>query len=61
MAKIIDNDGNGDIIYESSLPNCKEVHRVLLADPRNISEQDEVMYEHEMRTICFRGKLKIVE
>ena len=57
--RTIIKDLTNTTIYEGS--DAKDVFRVLTAEPCDISEQDEVMYEQILRTTEFTGKLRLVE
>ena len=52
-------DSNNELIYEGI--HGKEVYRVLTANPEDISEQDELEYEHILRTSTWTGKLRLLE
>lgn len=48
------------IIESGSEEYITDLYRVLTAEPEDVSEQDEVMYEFQLRNITWTGKLRIL-
>ena len=57
MAKLIDDN---KIVASGTEDYIIGLERVLLADPEDVSEEDEVKYETELRTISWCGQLRII-
>lgn len=51
---LIDSEDN--IIYEG--PDSKEVQKILLAHPSDVTESDEIKYESLLRSLQWRGELR---
>lgn len=57
MTKLIDSTNS--IIAQGTDEYISELHRVLLAEPADVSEEDEVRFEAELRSIGWQGTLRI--
>lgn len=58
MSKLIDSLHN--VIATGSDNYIIGLHRVLLADPEDVSEEDEVTYESELRNLSWAGSLTVI-
>lgn len=56
-AKLVDDNS---VIAEGEAAWIIGLERVLLADPEDVSENDEIQYEKELRTLSWCGKLRII-
>ena len=54
--KLIDSENT--IIYEANKDKCLAVYKLCFADPRDVSEEDELKYTKELK-LSWRGNLKI--
>lgn len=58
MSKLIDSLQN--VIATGSDDYVIGLHRVLLADPEDVSEDDELRYESELRSLSWAGSLTVI-
>jgi hypothetical protein len=58
MAKLIDSLNN--VIATGTEEYVSELHRVLLADPEDVSEEDEIRFETELRSLSWAGSLIVI-
>ena len=56
-AKLVDDNS---VLAEGSDDYIIGLERVLLADPEDVSEEDELKYETELRTLSWCGRLRII-
>ena len=56
-AKLIDDNST---LAEGEADWIIGLKRVLLADPEDVSEEDEIKYEKELRTMSWCGTLKVI-
>lgn len=54
--KLIDSENT--IIYEADKDKCLAVHKLCYADPKDVTEEDELKYTEELK-LSWRGNLKI--
>jgi len=54
-------DGVNDTIAKGSELYVTELKRVLEAEPEDLSEDDEIVFEYELRNLEFAEPLKILE
>ncbi len=47
------------ILWIGSFDECLELKRILIANPENVSEEDEVKWESVLRTVEFIEPLEI--
>ena len=54
-------DDLGQIIESGSIEFITDLKRVLLADPSNVTEEDEIIFEEYLRNVSWYGNLTINE
>lgn len=52
-------DSKGTVHYTGIKRDCDKLHNLLLADPSDVSEADEIMWEKELRSISWSGTLSV--
>jgi hypothetical protein len=54
-------DNTNNILMANSLGNLSYIYNLVLADPEDVTEQDEVMYEDILRNFSWKGDLKFIK